>query len=299
MNKTILIVLTYLILNSISLYSQEIEAKVYVDVQQIEQENRVNVQTMASDLERYINNTKFTNIQWEGPKIPVDISIILSGGYNNIFQGRIIITSQTRLNGDDNLRTTVLRLMDAQWSFEYARGAFFSYNPLRFDPFVTLVDFYMNLVIGADMDTFEELGGTKFYDNARQLCLLGASNNALGYQTISQPGELTRYNIVNELVDLRFEEFRRLVFAFFYDGLDLMVTDKEAGLNNLVSIIKDMAKFKRDKMTGPSVYLQIFFDAKAKEIAQTLAGYDDEILFKDLMYLDPSNSTLYQEAMDK
>jgi len=97
MNKTILILLTYLILNSISLYSQEIEAKVYVDVQQIEQENRVNVQTMASDLERYINNTKFTNIQWEGPKIPVDISIILSGGYNNIFQGRIIITSQTRL----------------------------------------------------------------------------------------------------------------------------------------------------------------------------------------------------------
>lgn len=293
-----LLLLSIILITNIKLLSQEIEAKVFVDVQQLQQENRVNVQTMANDLERYINNTKFTTMQWDGPKIPVDISIILSGGFNNNFQGRLIITSQTRLNGDDNIRTTVLRLMDAQWSFEYARGAFFSYNPLRYDPFITLIDFYMNLVIGADMDTYEELGGTKFYDNARQLCILGANNNGQGYQTISQPGELTRYNLVNELVDLRFEEFRKLVFAFFYDGLDLMVTDKEQGLKNLVSVIKDMANFKREKMTGPSVYLQVFFDAKSKEIAQTLTGYPEEEVFKELMYLDPSNSTLYQQAMD-
>lgn len=293
-----LLLLSIIFITNIKLLSQEIEAKVFVDVQQLQQENRVNVQTMANDLERYINNTKFTTMQWDGPKIPVDISIILSGGFNNNFQGRLIITSQTRLNGDDNIRTTVLRLMDAQWSFEYARGAFFSYNPLRYDPFITLIDFYMNLVIGADMDTYEELGGSKFYDNARQLCILGANNNGQGYQTISQPGELTRYNLVNELVDLRFEEFRKLVFAFFYDGLDLMVTDKEQGLKNLVSVIKDMANFKREKMTGPSVYLQVFFDAKSKEIAQTLTGYPVEEVFKDLMYLDPSNSTLYQQAMD-
>lgn len=293
-----LLLLLFIFIANIKLLSQEIEAKVFVDVQQLQQENRVNVQTMANDLERYINNTKFTTMQWDGPKIPVDISIILSGGFNNNFQGRLILTSQTRLNGDDNIRTTVLRLMDAQWSFEYARGAFFSYNPLRYDPFITLIDFYMNLVIGADMDTYEELGGTKFYDNARQLCILGANNNGQGYQTISQPGELTRYNLVNELVDLRFEEFRKLVFAFFYDGLDLMVTDKEQGLKNLVSVIKDMANFKREKMTGPSVYLQVFFDAKSKEIAQTLTGYPEEEVFKELMYLDPSNSTLYQQAMD-
>ena len=294
-----LFLLLFLILFSVKTYSQEITAKVFVDVQQIEQENRVNVQTMASDLERYINNTKFTNLQWDGPKIPVDISIILSGGFNNKYQGRLILVSQTRLNQDDNIRTTVLKTMDAQWNFEYARGAFFSYNPLRFDPFITLIDYYMNLVIGAEMDLNEELGGTSFYNNARQLCLLGANNNGQGYQTVSQPGELTRYNLVTELVDLRYEDLRKLVFAFFFDGLDLMVTDKEKGLNNLISIIGDMAEFKRNKMTGPSVYLQIFFDAKSKEIAQSLKGVKDSQVFKNLMYLDPSNSTLYQSAMEE
>ena len=254
---------------------------------------------MASDLERYINNTKFTNLQWDGPKIPVDITIILSGGFNNNYEGRLILTSQTRLNGNDEIRTTVLKLMDAQWNFQYARGAFFSYNPLRYDPFITLIDFYMNLVIGADLDSYGELGGTNLFNSARQICLLGANNNGQGYQTISQPGELTRYNIVSDLVDLRYEDLRKLVFAFFYDGLDLMVTNKEKGLSNLISIIGEMADFKKNKMTGPSAYLQIFFDAKAKEIAQTLTGNDNEQVFKDLMYLDPSNSSLYQQAMDQ
>lgn len=295
--KNLLISILFLL--AFNLKSQEIDASVSVDMQQIPQELRVNVQTMGSDLQQYINNTKFTNNEWEGPKIPVDVSIILSGGMNNNYSGRLILTSQTRLNGDDNIRTTVLKLMDAEWSFQYQRGAFFSYNPLRYDPFITLIDFYMNLVIGADMDTYSELGGTQMYQTARQICILGANNNGQGYQTFNQPGEFTRYNLVNEMIDLRYEEFRKLIFSFFYDGLDLMVTDKEQGLINLVSVISDMALFKEEKLSGPSVFLQAFFDAKSKEIASALTGYDDEQVFKDLMYLDPSNSTIYREAQGK
>lgn len=294
--RKVLLLLIFII--NANIKAQEIEASVSVDLQQIQQELRINVQTMANDLQDYINNTKFTQLQWEGPKIPVDISIILSGGQGDRYSGRLILTSQTRLNSDDNIRTTVLKLMDAQWSFEYQRGAFFSYNPLRYDPFITLIDFYMNLAIGADMDTYEELSGTPMYEVARQLCLLGASNNGPGYKTNSQPGEFTRYNLVTEMVDLRFEDFRRLLFDFFYDGLDLMVTNKEEGLNNLVDIISDMADYKNDKLVGPSVFLQAFFDAKAKEIAAVLKGYKNEQVFKDLMFLDPSNSTLYQEAQN-
>ncbi len=291
-------IILFIFLISLKTYSQEIEASVSVDLQQIPQELRINVQTMGNDLQDYINNTKFTQLQWDGPKIPVDISIILSGGQGDRFSGRIILTSQTRLNSNDDIRTTVLKLMDSQWAFEYQRGAFFSYNPLRYDPFITLIDFYMNLVIGADMDTYEELGGTPMYQNARQICLLGASNNGPGYKTNSQPGEFTRYNLVNEMVDLRFEGFRMLLFSFFYDGLDLMVTNKEDGMANLVDVISEMADYKENKLVGPSVFLQAFFDAKSKEIASVLTGYKDEQVFKDLMYLDPSNSTIYQEAQN-
>ena len=92
------ILIFVILLSTLKVYSQEIQASVSVDVQQVNQEFRINVQSMASDLEKYINNTKFTNGQWEGPKIPVDISIILSGGFNNSFQGRLILTSQLRLN---------------------------------------------------------------------------------------------------------------------------------------------------------------------------------------------------------
>jgi uncharacterized protein DUF4835 len=293
--KSVYFLLLFLLCKNI--YAQEIEASVSVDDQQITQENLFQISSLATGLEEYINNTSFTDIDWEGPKIPVDISISVQGGARNVFSARMIVTSKRYLDGTDYESSVVLRLFEQQWSFEYVNAASHSYNELVYNPFTTMIDYYMLLVIGADADTYGELDGTDVFDKARQICLL-ASGKAPGFDTQSKPGEFTKYNLVTEFADLRFDTFRKLVFAFFVDGLDQLSTNREEALRAIAGVIGEMAEFKEKKLNGPSVVLQAFFDAKAIEIAQLFNGYEDEQLFKNLMYLDPSNTMKYENARD-
>src|SRR5690606_2950643 len=118
------------------------------------------------------------------------------------------------------------------------------------DNFTSLIDYYMLLIIGYDMDTYEELAGSAPYNLAKQVCVMGASSNADGYQTFTQPGEFTKYNLINELTDLKSEDLRRLFFEFYVDGLDILVENKGQGKKNLEAVVSKMADYKRNKLTG-------------------------------------------------
>ena len=287
----------FFVLNCLESFSQEIEAKVSINLEQIPQEYRHYVSTMESDVTKYINSQRFTNIEWEGPKIPVDINIALSGGNRGIFAAQMFIAAKRYIYQQDGGQSITLKLIDKEWTFEYNQGAMLSYNPSRFNKFTSLIDFYMLLIIGFDADTYEELSGTPIYERAKQIVSMGATYGAEGYKTTAAPGEFTRYSLVSELTDLRFEPLRKLFFSYYVDGLDLMAVDKEKAKENLAYVIQEIAEFKRTKLTGSSVLLQAFFDAKALELADIFKGYKKyPSIFKNLIYLDPSNTMIYQES---
>ena len=298
MRKILLITLSFIAfgLNAIA---QEIEADVTVNVEMLDQDKRISVSTLENDLERYINSTKFTDIEWEGRKIPVDISIALSGGYNNRYTAKLFIASKRYLFGQDDGTSIVLKIADNEWSFEYAQGAYFDYNTTRYNEFSSLIDFYMLMAIGFDMDTYETLGGNAAFSIARRIAGVASSNNVPGFKTFIQPGEFTKYALISELTDLRYESLRVLFFEYYVDGLDMMAEDKEKGLENLRKTITDIVDYKQHKMTGPSVLLQAFTDSKAYELGATFEGYIDQTVFKDLKYIDPSNTTLYERHEGK
>lgn len=292
-----LIILAFL--THFSVESAEINADVTVSLEQVEQEYRFHVSTMESDIERYINSQNFTDIQWEGPAIPVKINIFLSGGYNGVFNARMFIAAQRYLYGQGEAVSVTLSLVENSWTFEYTRGAMLSYNPNRFDRLSSVIDYYMYLIIGFDMDTYNELSGTRIYEKAKYVVQLGSAQNVEGFSLFYQPGEFTKYSLVAEMTDLRYEPLRKLFFEYYYDGLDLMAEDRESALQNIELIIKDMATFKQDKMVGPSALMQAWFLSKSNEIAETFKGIMSEAMLQDLTYLDPTNTQIYQAAFDE
>lgn len=296
--KNLILSFTFLLISIFALEAAEIDVHVSVNTEQLTQEAQIDVSTMATDLERYINNESFTKNDWEGPKIPVELSIFLSGGSNYRYNARMVVISKRTLDGPDAGSSIALILPENEWSFEYQRGANLSYNPLRFNEFVSVIDFYMLLAIGMDMDTYEDLGGTRYYEMAKQIVQNGASYGAAGFSTYTSPGKFTKWSLLTEMTDLRYEEFRRMIFSYYYDGLDLMTFDKEKGLKGLADVIRDLADYKKDRMTGPSVFMQMFFDTKSRELSQIFKEYSDKTIYDELIYLDPSNATLYREAKD-
>jgi len=298
--RLLLAFIVFALLISYNSKSQEIDAEVNVNLEQLPFESRTYVSSMADDVERYLDNEKFTDIEWSGDPIPVSITIYLEGGYNNRYTAKLLIMSKRYLDGPGDVAgmSVVTKFFDQNWSFYYDRGGSFSYNPMVFDEFRSLLDFYILTIIGFDLDTYEELGGTDMFTQAKNILSLGASNQADGYDTYSKPGEYTKYNLVAELTDLRYNDFRKLMFDYYYDGLDVIGFDKEKGINNVKNVLNLMADFKEHRIVSASSLIQTFFDSKSEELTGMFNGHDDEKLFKNLKFLDPSNAILYNEAKE-
>lgn len=300
MKRLLLIIILIDIFIQIGLNAQEIRANVSVNMDQIQFDSRQYVTSLKYDLENYINNQKFTDIEWEGPRIPVEISIYLTGSNRTYFSAQLIVISKRTIRGtNEEGQSIAMKFLDKNWSFEYQSGAILSYNPTRFNEFTSLIDFYMLMIIANDLDTYGELEGEKYYDRAKQIIQMAASQNKSGYSLNYQPGEMTRYSIVSEFSDPRFEPFRKAIFSYYVDGLDLMADDPVQAKKNIVKAIEDMADFKKNKLTSASNFILLFFDAKAGEISQIFRGESDNKVWNALIYLDPTNTMLYQDAMKK
>jgi len=298
MKNFVFIIFVLSLLLPFGMYSQEIRANVTVNMDLIPFDSRQYVASLKYDLENYINNQRFTDIEWEGPRIPVEISIYLTGANKTYFSAQLIVISKRIIPGtNEEGQSIAMKFLDKNWSFEYQSGAILSYNPTRFNEFTSLIDFYMLLVIAHDLDTYGELDGTKYYDQAKQIIQMAASLNKSGYSINYQPGEITRYSIVSEFSDPRYEPFRKAIFSYYVDGLDMMETNPQLAKQNIIRAIEDMADFKKNKLTSASNFILLFFDAKAPEIAQIFRGETNSKIWDALLYLDPTNTMLYQEAM--
>ncbi len=295
--KSVVILIIFSVCNS---FSQEIKCDVVVNMEQVDFEARNFVSSLERDLESYINNQKFSDIDWDGDKIPVEMQVILSGGTKNVFSARIMLNSRRILDGPDEVPSSSvsLQIFDETWRFEYNNGANLTYNPSRYDKFTSLVDYYMLMIIGFDMDTYQANGGSPAFDKARNIAVNAGAADAEGFETNKQPSVFNKYNLVNEISDMRYSEVRRLIFAYYANGLDKIGFDRNKGKAELKNILIDMANYKRNKLINHSLLLQVFFETKAKEIAGIFNGDTDEDFFGDLMFLDPSNTIIYTQAKE-
>ncbi|MBK9247203.1 MAG: DUF4835 family protein [Ignavibacteria bacterium] len=278
--------------------AQELQANVLVNFDMLPVELRIDVQSMRDDVMRYLNSQRYTGKDWVGPKIPIDVSITLTGRTGNRYAAILTVMSRRLIDGPERGKSLLMRSLDKNWQFTYAPNASLTFQTLRFDEFSTLIDFYMVLAIGMDMDTYGELDGSPMFSLAKDLVRLGAAAGASGYQNVAEPGDPSRIAIATELTDLRYEEFRKLVFSYHVDGMDSLSVDRASGLRQVESVIAQMAEFKRKKVAGRSIILQAFFDSKYQELADLFRGSDRDDVFRNLMFLDPSNTTVYEQAKD-
>lgn len=281
---------------NVTLGAQELDPTVNVNMDPLTQDQRQDVLTMATTVKNYLSSNRYTDADWDGPKIPVDVTIYInSKSGNNKYTGRISVVSKRLVNNEPGTGGGLLRVFDQEWTFEWAFNPTLTYQPLRFDPFTSVLDFYMLIAIGLDMDTYDDLGGTEMYKTAQQIAQTG---NALGisqFSTVYQPGQFTRMSLITELNDMRYQGLRRLYFDF-HDAVDLYAKDKAKGRAEIEAVIHDIADFKRTKVTNRSVMLQAFFDAKSMEIADIFRGYKSEQLWADLRFLDAGNTQVYEAA---
>lgn len=280
---------------NVTLRAQELDANVMVNTDRLERDQAVELRTMANDVRTYLNSQRYTGADWEGDKIPVDVTIWVLGRNGNRFSARVAIVSKRIVNNKPGTGSVMLRVNDQQWAFEWNFSPTLSYQTTRYDEFTSVLDFYMLLAIGLDMDTYDDLGGTDAYRQAQVIAQLGNAAGVEAFRTFYQPGEFTRMALVTELLDLRYQGFRRLLFDY-HDAIDQLAQNRVEGQKALAAVLADLANFKREKISNRSVIMQAFFDAKHMEIADVFRGVNDETLWANLRFLDPGNTQVYEAA---
>ena len=168
---------------SLIINAQELNCKVRVNVENLETYYRDYLSNFASSVEDYLNKTKFYDGEWEGNKIESSMDIFFISASNEVnYVAQVVITSQREIYNSPN-STRMLTVSDNGWTFRYEQGQSFYQNQTAFDPLTSFLDFYAYVIIGFDLDSYAELGGTPYFNKALNIVNFavtrGASNSWL------------------------------------------------------------------------------------------------------------------------
>jgi hypothetical protein len=283
--------------SAMNLCAQEVDAVVTINDDQLSLASKQEVASFADDMQRYINNARWTGEEWEGPKVKMNINVVFTGGGNNAFSARLLVGSQRTLNKSEKL-SPMMKLLDESWSFPYVRNQPFIQDPTRYDPMTGLIDFYVYVALGLDYDSYASQGGSAMYEKAWEIAQRAqVRNDVEGWSTQTPSGNYSRYGLIRELTEMRFAPIRKFIFDYHYNGLDLMNQNRAAALDSINSYFSALV-IAKDRLVQPSVLLRMVSDAKYTEYSEIFTGYADPIIWRKLLYIDPGHQSAYEAAQN-
>lgn len=244
--------------------SQELGCTVLVNDRQVSGSSQNHLRNLAPEIERYINQNRWTDDRFEThERIQCDIRIILTGHEDPYqYQADVIIAIRRPIY-DTTQQTTSLILSDNAWSFSYAPNRSLLQDRLQFDDLASFLDFYVYLILGYDYDTFSPLGGSYYYRQALEVLEMAQLTNSTGWGR-SVGTQRTRFGLISDLTHPGFEEFREAVYRYHRLGLDRFIREPEESREEVLQAIELMGE-NRQRVTR-SLLFDIFFDTKYVEL---------------------------------
>ncbi len=274
--------------------AQELDAKVTINNEKLLAVYKDKLANFANDLENYLNNTRFTGQSWEFDRIKCTFNIFFSAANNeNSYSAQVSVTSLRPVEGSTS-PSLMLNVVDNNWEFIYEPGQSM-YFIQDYDALTDFLDFYALMIIGMNEDSYAELGGAEYFNQAYNIAILGASTpGSSGWDKSSS--SYNRRGLIDDLLNEKYRTFREDYFNYHYNGLDIYTSKKEEAQKNIIKLIKNLEALKT-KVDIYGTLVKTFFDAKSGEIVTYLKDYPDKSIFKSLKKVDPPHTAKYDEVL--
>ena len=287
------LILTIILPFAIS-FAQELNCTVTVNYEGLAVNKRELLVDFANVVESYMNTTNFTNESWDGQKIDCALTIFFtSASGENDYSSQVVVVS-TRPVFRSTKNTAMLTISDPNWSFRYVPNQALYANQATFDALTSFLDFYANIIIGFDWETWADLGGTPYFSKAFNILNLSVgSPYKNGWEQSS--ASYSRWGLCQDLLNDKYRAFREAFYVYHYgiDEYQIRKKDAQDKIVNLITVLEDM-----QKKTGiNSVLIKQFFDTKNGEIVDLLRDYPDRQIFARLKKIDPSHAVKYDELL--
>lgn len=260
-----------LFLCALHLEAQEVEARINVNHQKIDQSSSSVFETLTKDLTEFVNTRQWTNMQYKrGERIQCTFTITVNKYSNSDNKFECTLTVQSvRPVYNSSYTSTAFSTQDKTFNFTYQEYDKLDFRPDVIDNELTaLIAYYVYLIIGVDGDTMSPLGGTEPLTVAQTIVNNAQSLSSKGWKAFED--EKNRYAIINDMLDGGMEPFRQMQYKYYREGLDVMAENAERGRNAISESIELLKQAHENKPM--SQLPQLFTEYKSDELVSIFAG---------------------------
>lgn len=275
---------------------QELACDVQLDRSQLSGSEFSFLNDLQRQIEEYLNERNWTEDQFlPSERIACSMQIVFKKSTSvTEFRTQLVVTTRRPIHGTSQ-STEVVRINDQEWEFEYSRGASLRYDPNRYNALTSVLDFYANLILGYDYDTFSELGGTEYFESARRVANEAKGTGDPGWSTTSS--ERNRRDLIDDILEQRHQPLRKAYYRYHRKGLDRFVKNPEKARSEVLGVLEALQEFRRN--LSNSYPLDLFFASKYQELAAMFAGGEQSNRAYNLLtQVDPGHSSEYNKLVE-
>ena len=278
--------------------AQELQCEVRVSSNKIQGSDRTIYQNLQTSLHEFINNTKFTEINFrQAEKIECSMLVDVTSREGNYFTAEISLALR-RPVFKSNYSTPLFNYIDRRFYFEYMDGQPLDFNPNSFISNLTsTIGFYVYVFLGLDFDSFSPNGGDPFFAIAENIANT-APQEADSENGWSSSGRNNRHAIISDINNQSYQPLRQFLYEYHRHGLDIMADNPEQGREAILGSLGNLQSvYERNSMC---YFLQLIVESKRDEIIQVFSQGDMKFRTEAaniMKAVDPSQSSRYDAML--
>ena len=273
LNKYIVLFFFFSLLNA-----QFKEASVSFDDRLLKADEKTSLFQLQNNIKKFYEYTVW-NEEYRDLEININIQLLFEGNAN---------IGSTQSYGIQSLfsNNTDLHFFDKGSNFILSQNNALYYDSVYFDPLSSLLGFYGNIILGAELDTWSNLGGSSHYEKARSIAVrANASNFSRGWDQ-----RIVLINLLTENVGLRKLRFSTyLAYELFENGeIDACGEALSTLVENLTEVVDNY---------NQENYTNTFLKFHGKKIAEIMQKLGQKELLREMIYLDSQRDNIYKDLL--
>lgn len=252
--------------------AQELNCTVEVNSSKIEGTDKSPFDELQEAMTEYFNTRKWTNAQFApNEKIECRFFMTVSKYEDEKFTADVQV-QVSRPVYNSTYTTTLLNFKDTKVEFTHRRGEQLVYNESTWEDNLTaILNYYANLFLALDFDSFSPLGGQPYFDRMASIVQMAQSSGETGWRAFEDTKN--RSAVLGSYTDASTSGIRELMYNYHRKGLDEMVTSPDKGRAVITESLKTLQKIYQNQPM--SVALSIFKDTKLDELVNIYSGAPD------------------------
>ncbi|RDC54211.1 DUF4835 family protein [Pedobacter chinensis] len=288
------IVWILLLLGSVKLQAQELNARVTVLAPQVSNISKPTLDALQRTIRDFLSNNKFSNENYK-PQERIDCSFVIT---INSWDGGSGYTAEAQIQSsrpvfNSSYNSTLLNMSDKNFDFSYNDGATIDFSDQNYISNISaLLSYYAYTIIGLDKDSFARMGGTPYFKKAQNMINLAQASGNTGWRAAD--GLRNRFWFNENVLNPIFSELRAFIYSYHLNGLD-QLTDNDKGLTQILSALPALQQMDKQKLG--SIFPNVYFASKAEEVTNVLSKLNTQErmrAYNMLAEIDPANIGKYE-----